>query len=516
MTQTSPGIMTAGISANPSRRIFRVENHDEALFIWRNSAGERRILVHVDAHHDMWWIPSGQDITIANFISPAMQEGILREIYWVVPNRSWESPANRRHIFHHLRRIQRKFPGSPARVEITRNHISTTLLGIPLRICSVEGLPKFDESVLLDLDVDYMIFDRVTYGPGDPHPVLPWCWPQDLVARLPSCGVRSDLITIAYSVEGGFTPLRWKYLGDELEARLKMHVSPQILRGMDFMRAGAEAATRGECAVAEQAYREASTLLPDLAAPLWHLAYLYLDSGRCEEAQEMYRRALHLDASYRTAYNSLALWDYWGERRADCEREWRRTLALDPSDAHAHLGLGWLACKATNWGEAESEMRRAIEADPDLLDAHRGLGLVFQKTGRLRDAIDAYEKSLKLSLSGRMSLSSSPTISAERSQWNDLHHFQVFRNLGQLYGKVGDSERAERFLRMASGAGVDSVLLRVRLATIAFKRGKSREGFEEIGKSFKLPAVWAARLSKKMLRQMRKPFRRAYEFWCVR
>ncbi len=464
MSQVSPGVTGSKACANPSRRIFRIENHDEALPRWRELAGAGRILVHVDAHHDMWWVRPQQSVTIANFISPALRDGILREIHWVVPDRSWESAGNRRQIFRHLRRIQRQFPGSPAPVEVTREQMSTTLMGKPLRICSVEALPKFEESVLLDLDVDYLLLPRVTYGPGDPHPALPWRWPEDLVARLSSRGVQSDLVTIAYSVEGGYTPLRWKYLGDELEARLEEQVAAPVLRGMDLMRVGAEAAARGECAAAEEAYREASALLPHLAAPLWHLAYLYLDSGRGDEGQEMYRRALELDASYRTAHNSTALWHYWEERWADCERECRRTLALDPNDAHAHLGLGWIACESSNWSGAESELRRALEADPDLLDAHRALGRVLRKTGRPREAIEAYEKSLKLSLAGRVSLRNSPVISAERPHWSDLRHFLVYRRMGQLYRAIGEPERAAQFLRMAAAGGVNSAGLRVQLA----------------------------------------------------
>jgi tetratricopeptide (TPR) repeat protein len=464
----------------------------------------------------MWWVPPDQSVTIANFISPALREGILSEIYWVVPDHSWESAENRRHIFRHLRRIQQQFPGPAAPVEITRDHISTTMLGNPMHICSVEGLPKFEVDVLLDLDVDYLILPRVTYGSGDPHPRLPWRWPQDLVERLHSCGVRSDLITIAYSVEGGFTPLCWKYLGDELEARLETQGAAQTLRGMDLMRAGAEAAARGESALAEQEYREASALLPHLGAPFWHLAILYLDCGRNVEAQDMYRRALDLDSSYRTAHSSVALWHYWDERWADCERECRRKLLLDPSDAIAHLGLGWIACKSSNWSAAEFEMRRAIETDPDLLDAHRALGRVFRNTGRLRDAITAYEKSLKLSLSGRVSLRSNPVISADRPRWSDLRHFQVFRNLGYLYRKVGEPERAAQFLRMAAAGGVNSAALRLQLASFAFRQGKWGAGIGEITIAFKHPVVWSCYISRKLLRRARKPFRLAYEFWRVR
>ncbi len=519
MTRLPAGTVESKAVLIPSRsprRILRIENHDEAIPLWRKSAGAGRILVHVDAHHDMWWVPPGQRVTIANFISPALQEGILREIYWVVPDRSWESAENRRQILHHLRRIQEEFPVRPAHLEIAPDHISTTLFGKPLHICLVEGLPKFGESVLLDLDVDYLIFPRVTYGSGDSHPEVPWRWPEDLVQNLDARGVQSDLVTIAYSVEGGYTPLRWKYLGDELEMRLDANTSSGALRGMDLMRQAAVAAASGDRIAAEQKYLEAAPLLPHLAAPLWHLAFLYKDCGRVDEGQVLYRRALDIDPRYRTVHNNDGLWHYWGERWAASEREYRRTLALDPRDAFAHLGLGWLAMEQSRWSEAESELQRAADIDPDLLDAHRALGRVFRKTGRLREAIAAYEKSLKLSLSGRVSLRNSPVISAERPQWNDSSHFTVFLRLGQLYRAVGEPERASQFLRMAAAGGMDSAGLRLQLASLAFSQEKWGKGFGEIGQAFKQAAVWAGRIGKKVLRGVRKPFLLAYEFWQVR
>lgn len=504
------------ISSRPSPRILRFENHDEALRFWRESAGANRILVHVDAHHDMWWVDPAQRVNIANFISPALREGILREIVWVVPGRSWESSQNRRQLFHHLRRIQEAVSIPPARLEIAHDHISTTLFGKPLHICSVEGLPKFSENVLLDLDVDYLIFPRVTYGLGDPHPALPWRWPADLLQDLDARGVPSDLITIAYSVEGGYTPLRWKYLGDELEIRLDANGPAEVVRGMDLMREAAEAAVGGDRAIAEQKYLQAAGLLPEQAAPLWHLAFLYLDAGRVPEGQTLYHRALDLDPSYRTPYNSEGLWHYWRKYWAASEREYRSTLALDPRDAFAHLGLGWLAMERSRWSEAEPELQRAIEIDPSLLDAHRALGRVFLETGKLREAVAAYEKSLKLSLSGKVSLRDSPIISAEQPRWNDASHFSVFLKLGQLYRAIGEPERASQFLRMAAAGGLDSVGLRLNLASIAFAQRHWLVGIGEAGRAFRQSLVWMGRIGKKLLRGVRKPFVLGYEFWRVR
>jgi hypothetical protein len=118
--------------------------------------------------------------------------------------------------------------------------------------------------------------------------------------------VQSDLVTIAYPVYGGFTPIRWKYLGDELEARLG-GADPEFLRGMVLVRDRAGAAARGEFSAAEQKYSEAAECLPSFAATCWHLAYLNLDAGRVNDSQRMYHRAVELESSYYTPFNNDAL-----------------------------------------------------------------------------------------------------------------------------------------------------------------------------------------------------------------
>lgn len=94
------------IGLEPVERIFVMENHDEAYDVWRKAGVRERVLIHIDAHHDMWWLLEADFLNIANFISLALQENLLREVYWVVPDRAWETTKNRRSILSHLRRIR--------------------------------------------------------------------------------------------------------------------------------------------------------------------------------------------------------------------------------------------------------------------------------------------------------------------------------------------------------------------------------------------------------------------------
>jgi hypothetical protein len=352
------------VGLDPIDRVFMMENHDDAYHIWCKAGVKQRVLIHIDAHHDMWWVTDANSITIANFICPALKDDIVREIFWVVPDLTWKTSRSRRPILHHVRNIAESYPGVRHPLQVGTNQISTVVLGKPLRICTLASLPRIDESVLLDIDSDFLVIPRVSYQESDEHGALPWCWPEDLLAQLRARHVRADLVTIAYSVEGGYTPLKWKYFGDELALRLKQPNHGEVtIQGMGLIREAAVAAHHGDLVTAEERYHEAGDLLPAFPALYYHLAHLYVETGRIGDGQKFYQQALALDPSYRTAYNSAGLHHLSERHLREAEREYRRTLALDPQDAHAHFGLGRLAAKRRYWGEAEVLLRKSLALD---------------------------------------------------------------------------------------------------------------------------------------------------------
>ena len=71
MTATMPSL----------RQILKMENHDEAYYAWRDAGVKQKVLIHIDAHHDMWFIRKDSHITIANFICKALEDDIVREVF---------------------------------------------------------------------------------------------------------------------------------------------------------------------------------------------------------------------------------------------------------------------------------------------------------------------------------------------------------------------------------------------------------------------------------------------------
>jgi tetratricopeptide (TPR) repeat protein len=460
------------IGAESSDQVFLIENHDEAYNIWRNAGAKKRTLVHIDAHHDMWWVGDKAIITIANFICPALKQDLLQEVFWVVPDATFQDAKSRKPVLQHLKEILKKYPGTSS-IVIEDHRITAFVLEKKLTICPLRSLPVLREAVLLDIDVDYLVIPKVSYEKRDHHALLPWCWPNDLIKRLHDTGIRSDLVTVVYSVEGGYTPLQWKYLGQELVLRLKEPLSAgSEMAGMCCMRQAAEAEQQGQAVIAESKYREAQELLPKSAAAPYRLARLLVSLGRVEEGRRFYGQAVGLDDSYKSAYSSSGFHCFWKGEFAAAEREFQDSLTLDPSDAYSQLGLGLLAKKRKQWREAEQRLRTALTLNDCLLDAQRALGDVLAKLGRKRNAMLAYERALKLGLKGYRPLNGPILTYAGEKRLLDPWHCDTHARLAGLYARQGATVKAINALRISIAGGLDSTSPRLLLARLYWKQGQ--------------------------------------------
>src|SRR6516225_6170517 len=97
------------IGAVPVDKVFLIENHDQAYYIWRDAGVRNRTLVHIDAHHDMSWADDKTTISIGNFICLALKQALIQEILWVVPDATFQDAKNRKAVLRHLQHILKKY-----------------------------------------------------------------------------------------------------------------------------------------------------------------------------------------------------------------------------------------------------------------------------------------------------------------------------------------------------------------------------------------------------------------------
>ena len=328
--------------------VVLMEDHHEAYTAWKKQSFKNRILVHLDPHIDFGWIAdedpqnllnsptrfhleanlkkrtpwnfSGTSVEsrihIGNFIYPAIREGMVRAFYWVVPDEMAKTAKDRRNLMQIFLNLKRIFPSRVSNLCVDKKGVRCLLDGVPAFACSLSSLPRFSETVLLDIDTDFFVIRKwsESYPYFDPDDLQMWLTPAELVQRLRDKVPQTDFITISYSVDGGFTPPDYKYLGDELKNRLQ-GVSPE--NKMVRSRHAGEYGNTGK-------------------------VYQFLD--RWEKSREVYEAA----------------------------------LKENPQDPYALCGLGNYFAKQKNWSLATEYYKQALEIKPGLEEANSKLDLMLR------------------------------------------------------------------------------------------------------------------------------------------
>ena len=473
----------------PAVHVF--EHHDEAYHVWRAAGVRDATVVHVDAHHDLAWLDDPEHLHIGNYLCQAIKDGIAREVYWVVPDGALRAPRARAEIRRQLRQLRRAYP--PPRASIRRAGAvgDVMLSGCRVVVCEIDALPAMRGAVLLDVDVDFLLTPGSRLRDGTPAHE-PWLWPADCVARLRRAGVAPALVTIAYSVEGGYTPLRWKYLGDELAVRL----SGGETRAFDGLRAAHDLASApGGMAAAVRACEDAAALLPNPAPAEFALAQMLAGDGRIGAARIAHRAARVHDPSYATAFNCAGPAALARGRVDEAERAFTDQLTLDDQDAHAALGLGYVALRRRRWVDAEVHARAAMAGGLDGPEAHRVLGRALQSQGRTAEAVTALQRSLRVALDGGAPRCAIASRRVSRLPVWDLEHGRAYAMLAALEARLGHVRDASAALRFAIVSGYRRPMVHARLAILYAREHRWRAALGEAAAACAVvPASLARRL----------------------
>ena len=469
----------------PMTPVHLFENHDEAYHIWRAAGIRGASIVHVDAHHDLAWLDDPLHLTIGNYLCQAIKDGIAAHIYWVVPDGALSTFLIRTGIVRQLRILRSAYPGLKRPLIRSARSITTELLGARIVVCELDALPRLDQP-LLDVDTDFLMTPASIRRGGRPADE-PWLSPRNCVSRLQDIARAARLVTIAYSVEGGYTPLQWKYLGDELAVRFRNPAPTRELRGFEQLTLAHECGKRGRIGEAERALADASPALANPAAAAFARGRLLARAGRLELARVAHRSAVASDPSYATAYNCDGRVALDRGRFDDAERAFSDMLALDDRDRYAHFGLGSVATHRRRWAEAERHTRAAMACGLDAPDAFRLLAEALERQGRRTEAVAALQHSLRVSLNGRASVAGAIVSRVPTAlPVQDQGHARAYASLGRLEADLGLKQNAMAALRLAIAGGYRRPAVHARLARLYAANRRWREALSEAGRAFAL------------------------------
>ncbi|MCU0651150.1 MAG: tetratricopeptide repeat protein [Candidatus Omnitrophica bacterium] len=455
-----------------------MEDHDKAYLAWKERNVADRILVHIDAHIidsgtyvgktavsmpllNPYLKPRKKMVNIGNYICPAMMEGMVKKFYWVVPDKSWQTARGRRHISRQLRHILKVRKYGAGSLEVRRDNIRCRIFDRELIVTTLEKLELINEPVLLDIDVDFMLTPHIW---DDLNPRRkPWIFPEELYEKACPRIKNIDVLTIAYSVEGGFTPLRFKYLGDELRLLFDRGLSSDSRRVMEHKKKALLAESLNDYGRAAAEYERALAVDDSDASAYYNLFLNALSRplASISQARFFYDRALSRDSAYATVYNNYGIAYLRYNRLKKAQREYKKFMGLDRSKAAVLNGLGHVYLGRGKYAQAAECFDRCLAIDKDYPEALEG------------KAIAAYHAA---DLDGAQELFAGLCGKGESDA-------QIYWWLGCIARKKNDTTAAIDYYKLAVMHGGEGPLVHMMLACLYLVRGFYYRAFEELKRS---------------------------------
>ncbi len=169
----------------------------------------------------------------------------------------------------------------------------------------------------------------------------------------------------------------------------------------------------------EEAVKAYKTVLiddPHNAKVLNFVGMAYQQIGDGEQAEHYYKLAVRADKKDTNALNNLGTVEYSEQRYGQAIKYYRKSIARGNAAATVYTNLGYAYCGVREYPKAMVVFAQALALDPEVFDHKGTAGSVLQQR-------------------------SSPDPGA-------LHFM-----LAKSYGRIGDAERAARYLKMSRDEG---------------------------------------------------------------
>ncbi len=483
--------------------VYLIEDHNEALDIWRRRNIRGLDLVHIDAHIDFGFYPvrpiksilaNARSLTeltarleknilylryednldkqanIANYIYPAITEKIVKDFYWVIPGDRLEFKANINRIKKILSSLGQQQVNSRSKnicppIKIKNGLCQTQLCGSKVTICSLKRLPVIKDPVLLDIDTDFLVVPslRVANNIQAIGKREPWITPQSLAGVVKDRVKKPRLTTIAYSVNDGYTPMKYKHLGDEVANHLGARKPHSHLRrrSANYFNAFLSSGSKAD-------YKKAIRYNPTYAAKDNNYGHLYMNTGKYALARKEFRKILRVHPGHAGANLGIALLALRGNRKKVARPHLEAAIKSLKTDFgspqlkknlidtcnQARIRLADIELSFGNLKKAEQLILTHLRYTHLSPQAYYMLGRIYESRGSAQNALRAYRNAVSLGMPNALDpLKRMFKIYIANDKKSDIFNyvlpkFMQFKKNFLLYGnKFRRNARSRRFYR---------------------------------------------------------------------
>lgn len=338
--------------------IYLIENHHEAYSLWKKNNISNTTLVHIDAHIDYdqnkLALTNDQNITIGNFIYPAVETGMIKSFYWVIPGTKESFSHN---IFAIKQLILKLQTHEKATFEkYLEGIIILKLEKITLYICVLETLPKLVDPVLLDIDVDFFINCSLNESQAVQNigKKKQWLSVGQFLKQIKNKLKNVSLTTIVYSTNGGWTPMKYKTIGDQLAQGLGINdknLFSRILAGNYFKRFRS-LLDKNRFTESKKNYLAALGLNPMYMDKDINYVFLYLINNQIDLALTEVRKFLKIDSENGLYQAQLGIIYLKKNQLSNARKYIEMGMSFKPMSNICRIYLCYVEIKKNNWEKA--------------------------------------------------------------------------------------------------------------------------------------------------------------------
>ena len=210
----------------------------------------------------------------------------------------------------------------------------------------------------------------------------------------------------------------------------------------------------GDASRAEDEWKEALRLRPDLNDARRAMATVALRKGQSELLSDMIDQLIQAEPSNPRWYAYRAASELARDHRAEAEADYRKAIAVAPSDPIGYCGVGNLFFTSGKLADAEKFYEQTLDRDPNYVDAMQGLMAVAMQQKQEDKALARVDEQIRraprnsayYTLRGTLLLAKGDTDGAidafTRSTQLNKNDVDAFALLGQAYSMKGSVPQA--------------------------------------------------------------------------
>ncbi|KWX75489.1 hypothetical protein AMQ84_17875 [Paenibacillus riograndensis] len=197
--------------------VYKIDNHDEAYQIWKDNSVKEAVLFHIDAHKD-FVTDECNYISIGNFLNYAWSDGIINTIVWIIPDPSFFCEN---FLIQLITELEVNFTlevqsSEMLKLVMNTNRNCEVIVTILSNITTIMESLTFYKNILIDIDIDFLVNPYIGTTFSNYYQNSFWIKSHTIFYAIRPLINECSLITIARSIYGGYTPLIYSFICNQL------------------------------------------------------------------------------------------------------------------------------------------------------------------------------------------------------------------------------------------------------------------------------------------------------------